>query len=55
MILVWKNSFTSADIAILGYRCGVSQYPQCYDKQLEKYQLLPRPYLVSFEGDNQNK
>ena len=27
--IVWKNShFTSADVSMLGYGCGVSQYPQ---------------------------
>ena len=48
-----KNSyFTSADVALLGSWCGVSQYPQLYDQQLENYQLLPRLYLVSFEVNN---
>ena len=35
---------------MLGCGCGVSQYPQFFDRELDKYQLLPRPYLVSFEG-----
>ena len=26
------------------YGCGVSQYLQFYDQDLEKYQVLPRPY-----------
>ena len=31
---VWKNSyFTSADVSMLGYGFGVSQYPQFYDKE----------------------
>ena len=47
--------FTSADVCMLGYGCGVSQYPQCYDRDLEKYQVLPRPYLGSFEGGNREK
>ena len=45
MMLVRKTVFTSADASILGNGCGVSQYPQFYDQHLEKYQLLPRPYL----------
>ena len=49
----WKNIlFTSADISMLRYACGVSQYPQFYDRELDKYQVLPRPYLVYFKGDN---
>ena len=45
-----NNSNTSTGVAIIGHGCGVSQYPQFYDQHLEKYQLLPRPYLGSFEG-----
>ena len=37
------------------YGCGVYQYLQCYDKKLEKYQLLPHPYLRSFEVNNGEK
>ena len=49
----WKNGyFYSSDAAMLGNGCGVSQYSQFYDKRLEKYQFLPRPYLVSFEVGN---
>ena len=40
---------------MLGYGCDVSQYPQFYHQRLEKYQLLPRPYLGSFEGGNGEK
>ena len=47
----WKNSyFTSADVSMLGYGCGVSQYPQFFVKDLDMYQVLPRPYLRSFDG-----
>ena len=35
---------------MLGYGCGVSQYPQFYDKDLDMYQVLPRPHMGSFEG-----
>ena len=52
----WKNGyFTSSDVAILGHGYGVSQYPQLYDKHLEKYQLLPHPYLGKFEVGNEEK
>ena len=35
---------------MLGYWFGVSQYPQFYAKDLDMYQLLPRPYIGSFDG-----
>ena len=35
---------------MLGYGCGVSQYPQIYVKYLDMYQVLPRPYIGSFDG-----
>ena len=35
---------------MLGYGCDVSQYPQFYDKYLDMNQVLPRPYMGSFEG-----
>ena len=42
----WRNIFfTSADVDMLVHGCGVSQYPTFYYRQLEKYQLLTRPYL----------
>ena len=47
----WKNSyFTSSDVSMFGYRCGVSQYPQFYVKYLDMYQVLPRTYLGYFDG-----
>ena len=47
----WKTRFSaSADVYMLGYGYGVSQYPQFYYQELKKYQVLPHPYLVSFEG-----
>ena len=46
----WKISyFISADFSMLIYGCGVSQYPQFLGKDLDIYQVLPRPYLWSFE------
>ena len=36
----WGNSsFTSAYVYMLGYGCGVSQYPQFYDKYLDMHQM----------------
>ena len=46
----FKNSyFTSADMSMLDSRCGVSQYPQFYYKDLDMYQVLPHPYNGSFD------
>ena len=40
----WKNSyFTFANVYMIGYGCGVSQYSQFYDKYLDMCQVLPRP------------
>ena len=41
---------TSIDISMLGYGCGVYQYPQYYAKDLDMYQVLPLPYIGSFDG-----
>ena len=35
---------------MLGYGCGVSQYPQNFVKDLDIYQVLARQYLRSFDG-----
>ena len=32
------------------YGCAVSQYPQFCDKYLDMYQVLPRPYIGSFDS-----
>ena len=46
-----KNSyFTSADFSMLGYGYGVSQYLQSYEKDLDMYQVEPRPYIGYFDG-----
>ena len=45
-----KKFFTSDDVSMLSYGCGVSQYPQLYYRDLDKYQVLPRTYWGSFEG-----
>ena len=49
-MLVEKECFTSADVYMLGYGCGMSQYPQFYYQDLDRYQVLTRPYWGSFEG-----
>ena len=47
----WKNSyFTSADVSMLVCGCGMSQYPQFFDEDLDIYQMLPRTCLRSFDG-----
>ena len=47
----WKKTyFISADVSMLGYGCCVSQYPQFFVKDLDIYQVLPRPYLGYFDG-----
>ena len=35
---------------MLGYGYGVSQYPHIYVKDLDIYQVVPRPYIGSFDG-----
>ena len=40
---------------MLDYGFGVSQYPQFYDKDLYMYQVLPRPYIGSFDGFPRDK
>ena len=48
----WENSyFIYADVSMLGYGCVVSQYSQFSVEDLDMYQMLPRPYLRSFDSD----
>ena len=35
---------------MLCYGCGVSMYPQFFDKDSKTFQMLPRPYIRSFDG-----
>ena len=35
---------------MLSYGCGVSTYPQVFVEDLDIYQMLPHPYLISFDG-----
>ena len=47
----WKNgSHKSDDVAMLGYGCGVSMYPQFYEKDSKIFHMLPRPYIISSDG-----
>ena len=39
-MLVGKTVFNSADVSMIGYGCGVSQYSQFYDQDSYKYQVL---------------
>ena len=51
MMLVRKTVISLLLMFIcLVYGCGVYQYPQCYDQELDMDQVLPRPYIGSFEG-----
>ena len=47
----WKNCyFTYAGVSMVGCGCGVSNHPRFYYQDLDKYQVLPRPYLGCFGG-----
>ena len=47
----WEKSYhTSADVSMVGYGCGLFQYPQFFVKYLDMYQMLPCPYLRYFDG-----
>ena len=48
----WKNSsHKSADVALLGYGCGVSMYPQFFVKDSKTFQMLPCPYIRYLDGE----
>ena len=52
----WKAQyFKYSDVSMLGHGCGVSQYPQFYDTNKNIYQMLPRPYVVSYSGQKGHK
>ena len=52
----WKdNYFKSTDISVLGNGCVVSKFPQFYDIIKNKYQILPHPYVGSYEGEKGDK
>ena len=46
--------FKSADVSMLDHGCGISQYPQFYDINKKKYQMLPRPNVISNSGEKGN-
>ena len=51
--LGWRvQLFKSADVSMLDHSCGVSQYPQFYDRIENIYQMLPRPYMGSYSVEN---
>ena len=52
MMMAGKTFINSYDVYIIGYGYGVSQYPQFYDRDSDKYQVLLHPYRGSFEGFN---
>ena len=48
----WKAQlFKSSDFLMLVHGCGVSQYPQFYDRIKNIYQMLPRPYVGGYSGE----
>ena len=40
---------------MLGFVCGVSQYPHFFVTDLDIYHVLPRPYLWSFDDFPKDK
>ena len=53
--LGWKAQFfKSTDVSMLGCGCGVSQYPQFYDRIKSIYQMLTCPYVGSYSGEKGN-
>ena len=49
------NYFKYDSVLVLGHGCGVSQFDQFYKKIKNKYKILPRPYVGSYEGENIGK
>ena len=53
--MVWNNHyFQSADASMIGKYCDVSTYPQFYDRIHQRFQMIPRPYQNSYDGQNGN-
>ena len=44
--------FKYFDVSILCHGCSVSQVPQFYEKMKHKYQILPRPHVKIYSGEN---
>ena len=50
--LGWKEQlFKASDVLMLGRGCGVSKYPQFYDRIKKICKMLPRPYKERYPGD----
>ena len=48
----WKAQLFKSDyVSILGHGCGVSQYPQFYEKNKNRYKMLPRSFVGSYLGE----
>ena len=45
-----ESYHNSADVSMLGYGCGASQYTQFFVEYVDIYQVLPRTVLKSFDG-----
>ena len=39
----------------MGHGCGVSQFPQFYDKIKNEYKFLPHPYVRNYLGEKRHK
>ena len=50
-----NSSHKFADVAILGYVCGVSMYPQFFDNDSKTFQMLPRLYIRSCDGQRSDQ
>ena len=50
-----ENDLKYDDVSMLVHGCGVSQFPQFYEKIQKKYQLLPHPYVGSYEIEMGNQ
>ena len=50
--IFWEdNQFKSTDVEMFGHSCGISQFPQTYDRNNKKYKVLSIPYVGSYEGE----
>ena len=47
--------FKSNGVLMLGHGCGVSKYPQFYDRIKNIYRILPRPHVGSYSGENSHQ
>ena len=50
LFLLYRLLSNPSQRPMIGYGCNVSQYPQFFVEDLDMYQVLPRPYLRSFDG-----